>query len=327
MKKKLIFLLTLIALVAVGVLAGCSTSSSGDLDTIRLDWATYSPTSLVLKEHGWAEEYFEELGIKVEWIESQGSNLALEYLSSNSVDFGSTAGSAALLSKANGVPIEAVYIYSQPEWTALVTTADSGITSVADLAGKTVAATSGTDPYIFLLRALSEHGLSQSDINHIHIQHGDGGNALIEGSVDAWAGLDPHMARHELESDAVLFYRNTGFNTYGFLNVRSAFAEEHPEHVEAVIELYEKAREWALENQAEVASILAETASINPDVAYLQVTERNTFDNPVIGDEHREALLEAAKILQAEDLIKADVDVETVVNELIQPKFVENVVK
>lgn len=327
MKKKLGILLALVALAVVGVLAGCSTSTSGDLDTIRLDWATYSPTSLVLKEKGWAEEYFNELGIEVVWVESQGSNRALEFLNSNSVDFGSTAGSAALVSKANNVPIEAVYIYSQPEWTALVTNGDSDINSVEDLAGKQVAATIGTDPFIFLLRALNEHGLTLDDIELVSLQHGDGGNALIQNQVDAWAGLDPHMARHELESDAKLFYRNTSFNTYGFLNVRSAFAEEYPEHVEAVIELYEKARAWALENQDELANILAEVASINPEVAHLQITERNNFSNPVIGEEHREALRAAASVLQSEGIIDADVDVEQVVNDLIQPRFVENVVK
>lgn len=51
---------------------------------------------------------------------SQGSNRSLEYLNSNSIDFASTAGLAAVLSRANGSPIKTVYVQSQPEWTALV---------------------------------------------------------------------------------------------------------------------------------------------------------------------------------------------------------------
>jgi sulfonate transport system substrate-binding protein len=61
---------------------------------------------------------------------SQGSNKALEFLNARSIDFGSTAGAAALLGRANGNPIKAVYIYSRPEWTALVTTEKSPITKV-----------------------------------------------------------------------------------------------------------------------------------------------------------------------------------------------------
>lgn len=57
----------------------------------------------------------------MEFVLSQGSNKALEFLNSSSVDFGSTAGAAALLAKGKGSPIESVYVYSKPEWTALVT--------------------------------------------------------------------------------------------------------------------------------------------------------------------------------------------------------------
>src|SRR5699024_11016837 len=113
---------------------GCSQAESeGKPEKVRLDYAYYSPTSLVLKEFGWLEEAFETEGIEVEWVLSQGSNNSLEFLNSNSVDFGSSAGAAALISKANGAPIQNVYIFSKSEWTALVTNSGSNITSVQDL--------------------------------------------------------------------------------------------------------------------------------------------------------------------------------------------------
>jgi len=61
----------------------------------RLDYATYSPPSLVLKKQGWVEEAFK--GTSVKWVYSAGSSNALNFLQGNAVDFGSTAGSAALL--------------------------------------------------------------------------------------------------------------------------------------------------------------------------------------------------------------------------------------
>src|SRR5690625_2337211 len=207
----------------IGVIAGCASSANkkedgeNKPDKIRLDYAYYSPTSLILKEHGLLEEAFAEDGIEIEWSLSQGSNKSLEFLNSNSVDFGSTAGAAALISKANGSPIKNVYIFSKPEWTALVTTEDSDIQSVADLKGKKVAATLGTDPYIFLVRALAEEGLSEDDITLTNLQHADGATALVNGDVDAWSGLDPHMAKYEVENNTPLFFRNIDFNTYGFL--------------------------------------------------------------------------------------------------------------
>lgn len=143
MKNKNLMIVGMISILILVV--GCSNQTSGqsEPDKIRLDYAHYSPTSLVLKEFGWVEEAFEDEGIEIEWVFSQGSNRALEFLNSDSIDFGSTAGAAALVSKANGSPIENVYIFSQPEWTALVAANGSDIKSITDLPGKTVAATLG----------------------------------------------------------------------------------------------------------------------------------------------------------------------------------------
>ena len=121
---------------------------------IRIDWATYNPVSMVLKDKGLLEKEFAKDGISIRWVQTLGSNKALEFLNAGSIDFGSTAGSAALLAKINGNPIKSIYVYSRPEWTALVTRKDSTITKVADLKGKRVAVTRGTDPHIFLVRAL-----------------------------------------------------------------------------------------------------------------------------------------------------------------------------
>jgi sulfonate transport system substrate-binding protein len=85
------------------------------IDAIKLDWAYYNPLSLVLKEKGLLDKEFKDDGIKIEWVQSLGSNKALELLRSKSVDFGSTAGAAALLGRANGNPIKAIYVYSNPE--------------------------------------------------------------------------------------------------------------------------------------------------------------------------------------------------------------------
>lgn len=327
----LIDLRSFIVILLLGIIiiftAGCGTETSAEeeLSEIRLDYAYYSPTSLVLKKFGWVEEAYEEEGTEVVWTLSQGSNKALEYLNSNSVDFGSTAGAAALISKANGAPIQNVYIYSKPEWTALVTTEDSDIKTVADLKGKQVAATLGTDPYIFLVRALAEEGLSVNDITVTNLQHADGATALVNGDVDAWSGLDPHMAKYEVENNTPLFFRNIDFNTYGFLNVREEFAEKHPEHVKRIIELYEKARQWVLDNPEEAAELLAEEAGIDLEVAKIQM-ERNDFSNAIPGDVHLESIKEAGRVLQEADVLNDDVDVEETANNLIEPKFSEEVI-
>lgn len=293
---------------------------------IRLDYAYYSPPSLVLKRFGWLEQDLKTDNVPVKWVLSAGSNRALEYLNSGSVDFGSTAGLAAVLSKANGNPIKGIYIFSRPEWTALLVAKDSPIKSVRDLKGKKVAATKGTDPFLFLLRSLHQEGLSKSDIEHVALQHADGRAALEQGRVDAWAGLDPLMAGSEVEAGSKLIYRNVAFNTYGFLNVSEKFAREHPEYVKKVIAAYEKARKWIIANPDETARIVAEEAKLTLPVAKLQLT-RNDFRNPVPGEEHVKAFKSAASILVEEELVRKGTDVNKVIDDLVEPFFAKAVVR
>src|SRR5947209_8157106 len=139
---------------------------------------------MVLKQKGLLEKEFAKDGIGIVWVQSAGSNKALEFLNAGSIDFGSTAGSAALVARINGNPIKSIYVYSRPEWTALVTTKDSKIAKVPDLKGKRVAVTRGTDPHIFLVRALLDAGMSEKDITPVLLQHPDGKTALIRGDVD-----------------------------------------------------------------------------------------------------------------------------------------------
>src|SRR5216683_3422454 len=272
-----------LALTAAALVVACGSAPAATapaaadpaLAELRIDYATYSPPSLVLKKQGWVEDAFK--GTAIKWVYSAGSSNALNFLQGNAVDFGSTAGSAALLSRANGNPIKAVYIYEQPEWTALVVAKDSTTKSITDLKGKKVAAQKGTDPYFFLLRTLNQAGLSQADIQYVNLPHADGRTALERGQVDAWSGLDPHMAASELQAGSKLIYRNKDFNTYGFLNSREDFLRKYPETTKKVIELYERAKKWIVDNPNDAAAILAEAAQLDITVAKRELNDRMNF--------------------------------------------------
>ncbi|GAA1960019.1 aliphatic sulfonate ABC transporter substrate-binding protein [Agromyces allii] len=255
--------------------------------TLNIDFATYNPLSLVIKDQGWLED----AGLTVNWVQSAGSNKANEALRAGAIDVGSTAGSAALLARSNGSPIQVIDIFSQPEWAALVTTDGTGVESVEDLKGKQVAATKGTDPYFFLLQSLEAEGLAPEDITVQNLQHADGWAALQNGSVDAWAGLDPIMAGAE-EAGASLFYRNVAFNSYGFLNATESFIAEKPEVAQAVVDAYEHARAWAEENPEETASILAEVAGLDEAVATKVITERTNLGVDNVPGDAQVAVLE-----------------------------------
>jgi sulfonate transport system substrate-binding protein len=170
--------------------------------------------------------------------------------------------------------------------------------------------TRGTDPHIFLVRALLDNGLTEKDITPVLLQHPDGKTALIRGDVDAWAGLDPMMAQAEVEDGAKLFFRKPEANTWGILNVREEFLKDHPDLVRRVLGVYEAARKHSL------ATKLPEA------VVDKQLKERTELTHSRIGAPQKESILAAGLALQQAGVIKADVDVKATVENLIDDRWV-----
>jgi len=315
------------ALLAVSLAAGLAAATpalaQNAAKEIRVDWATYNPVSILLKDKGLLEKEFEKDGVKVTWVQTQSSSNALQLLSASAIDFGSTAGSAALVGKINGNPIKSIYVYSRPEWTALVTTKDSKINSVADLKGKRVAMVRGTDPHIFAVRALQEAGIGPRDYTPVLVQnHVDGGTALLRGDVDAWAGLDPAMAQFELRDGARLFFRKPEANTWGILNVREDFLKDNPEIVRRVLRVYEDARKYSLANYDELKKNFIAVTKLDDAVADKQLKERTELTHSRIGEAQRDSILQAGLALQQGGVIGAKVDVKKALDELIDDKYV-----
>lgn len=335
MNRKTLLLIPAIFLAILGLsvsMAGCgkdSTQAGGDgtqeetLSELRLDYAYWSPISLVLRNKGFIEEEFSKDNIKVTWIFTTGGNKTMEYLRSNSLDIGSSAGIAAFQSFANGNPIKTIYITSTPEWAALVLKPGSDIKNIEDLKGKTIAATPGTDPYLFMVRTLSSANLGLSDVNVVTLQHPDGKNELMRGRVDAWAGLDPHMAEAELDGASYL-YRNPEYNTYCVISVSKDFAKKHPDIIKRVLAVYERGRKWAKDNPEEYFELFLKEAKIRPEVGKI-VLGRTTLDDDEISDKFIGVLTGAGNDLKKAGVLKNEEDIGKLVNDWIDTSFYDAV--
>lgn len=307
--------------VALAITFGvAAAASAAELKKIRMDWATYNPVSLILKDQKLLETEFAKDGIAIEWTQSAGSNKALEFLRTNAIDFGSSAGAAALMERVAGTPIKAIYVFSRPEWTALVVAENSSLKAVSDLKGKKIAVTKGTDPHIFLMRALDGAGLGEKDVTIVPMPHADGRVALEKGEVDAWSGLDPMMAQSELVAKSRLLFRDPYLNTYGVLNVREDFAAAHGDTIRRVLKVYEAARNTALRNPDVLKAALVKAAGIDEAVAGRQL-ERTDLRNSAIGNAQQRTIQAAGEVLQKAGIIAASVNVEKAVKELLDRSF------
>jgi len=308
MTRKRIFSLAAVAAAAAIVLTGCVPGEGSALDapepvstlpgswssdTLNIDFATYNPLSLIIKDQGWLEDTFGDK-VTVTWTQSAGSSAANDLLKAGSVDVGSTAGSAALLARSNGSPIQTIDVYSQPNWSAILVGKDSTIKSVKDLKGKNIGANAGTDPYFFLLQALEEAGIGLDEVTITQLAHADGKTALEAGTIDAWAGLDPLLSASVVNAGSKIIYDNPDFNSYGFLNATESFLEKSPDIAQVVVSAYEKARAWAAENPDEAAQILADVAGIDIAIAKSVLLDRT---NLAIDPEPGAAQLKVLKVI------------------------------
>jgi sulfonate transport system substrate-binding protein len=293
-------------------------------DVLNIDFATYNPLSLIIKDQGWIEDTLGD-DVTVNWVQSAGSNKANEALRAGAIDVGSTAGSAALLARSNGSPIKTIDVYSQPNWAALVVPAGSDITEVSDLAGKSVAATKGTDPYFFLLQALAEADVPLADVDVQNLQHADGKSALESGAVDAWSGLDPLLSTSIATAGSTIIYDNIDLNSYGFLNATETFLTASPDLAQVVVNAYEKARAFALDDPEATSAILAEVAGIDPEIATAVVADRTNFDiDPVPGDTQTDVLSVIGPIFVESGDVTEQKLIDDALDSLYAPEFAED---
>ena len=293
-------------------------------DVLNLDFATYNPLSLIIKDQGWLEEAFDGK-VTVNWIQSAGSAAANEALKAGSIDVGSTAGSAALLARSNGSPIQAIDIYSQPNWAAILVGPNSDIKSVKDLKGKNIAANAGTDPYFFLLQALDEAGIGLDEVTITQLQHADGKTALEAGSVDAWAGLDPLLSASVVNAGSKIIYDNPDFNSYGFLNATESFLSKSPDLAQVVVDAYEKAREWAIANPDEAAGILAEVAGIDISIAESVLIDRTKLDiDPKPGKAQLDVLKVIGPVFVSAGTVATQDQVDDALDSLFNTEYIDN---
>ena len=294
-------------------------------DVLNIDFATYNPLSLIIKDQGWLEDTFGDK-VTVNWLQSAGSAAANEALKAGSIDVGSTAGSAALLARSNGSPIQAIDIYSQPNWAAILVGPNSDIKDVEDLRGKNIGANTGTDPYFFLLQTLEEAGIGLDEVQITQLQHAEGKTALEAGTIDAWSGLDPLLSASVVNAGSKIIYDNPDFNSYGFLNATESFLEKSPDIAQIVVSAYEKAREWAIANPDEAAAILAEVAAIDIAIAESVLIDRtNLAVDPKPGKKQTDVLKIIGPIFVQTGAVASQDQIDDALETLFNTQYIDNV--
>ena len=143
----------------------------------------------------------------------------------------------------------------------ILTRADSGIASVADLKGKTIAVQEGAAGYTLLIVALQEAGLSVSDVKILNISNDNLASTFGDDSIDAWAGWKPATTslKEALggEGAYTLLANNASYPEYAFPSTWVAnkdYVANNPDVVQRFVNALTKAQIYRSENGSQACA-------------------------------------------------------------------------
>lgn len=280
MKK---FILGIIAL-SLAVIAGCG-SEEQPAEEVRIGYfpnLTHISTVIAL-QNGYFEEEFGE-DIAIETMTFPNGSAFMEAMSTDEFDIGTVGPSPATTTYMRN-PAHSIIAGAVNGGAVLATAEGSGIESVEDLDGKSVAVpTIGSTQDIMLRKALHEVGLDIDDsggtVSLNPQAPADTSTLFLQGDVDAAATQEPWGVFLENQADADILLDEDEFgwgadSTMTVVTARNAFTETNPELTEAYLRAHVRAIEFIEENTEEAVGIFVDHIT---DITGSELSKEETLE-------------------------------------------------
>ncbi|MBX9461727.1 MAG: ABC transporter substrate-binding protein [Aquamicrobium sp.] len=254
------------SVIAASMLLGTAFAASPSLAQTQVSigisgWTGFAPLTLA-KEAG----IFEKNGVSAEIkkIPQKDRHLAI---ASGDIQCAATTVETFMIWNANGVPIKQLFQLDMSHGADGMAVRND-VESIADLKGKTVAASApGTSPYFVLAWMLNENGLSLDDVTVVNLEPSAAAQAFVAGQNDAAMTYEPYLSTVRDNPDAGKIIATTldypiVMDTFG---CTPEFIAENPEAVKAMAASYYEALEMIESDQDEAYGIMG--ADVNQDAA------------------------------------------------------------
>lgn len=336
----LFLLLVMIAGVTThGSAAGRSEDAGGhtaaELSRVVIGYQAIPNGELVAKQLGWHED---TLGAPVRWVQFNSGSELNAAVAAGSVDLGLGGSSTTVVAMAQGVPARVIWIHNIiGENEALVVRNGSGIRSVSDLSGKTVAAPFGATTHYHLLTAMHLAGVDPSGVRVLDMPPTEMLAAWTRGDIDAGFVWEPTLAAM-LDSGGRVLISSGELAAQGFLTgdigiARNDFAERHPDVVVQYVRNQIRAVELIRSDPRRAAAAIAAELSLDADEARRQMDSliflegREQLSADFLGSSETpgnlvDVFLETGRFLAEQDTITAAPNRSRVVD-FLAPRFIE----
>lgn len=269
--------------------------------------------ALLMKAEGNLEDSVGE-EVEVNWTAFNAGPAEVEALFAGDIDIGYIGPVPAISANVKSDGDVLVLSGATKGGAVLIKRKDTGIKSVADLAGKTVAVPQiGNTQHLCLLHLLEENGLDTvdkgGDVTVTAVANADVGNMMERGDIDAALVPEPWGATLlEQGAELLLDYEEIymdGQYDVAVVVVRKEFMEEHPELVEKFLEAHEAATQ-KVENDKEISlSIINEELQNATGKSLSESIIKQAFERMGVTTElNKESIMGFAKLSQQETFIK-----------------------
>ncbi len=270
-KAALVNSLALLAAASLA-LSGCSVDHSGDSadkPTIRLGYQSFPSGDLIVKNNRWLEEALPDYNIKWTKFDS-GADVNTAFIAKE-LDFGALGSSpvARGLSAPLNIPYKVAFVLDVAgDNEALVVRNASGVNSIAELKGKRIGTPFASTAHYSLLAALSQNGLSASDVQLVDLQPQAILAAWDRGDIDAAYSWLPTLDQLRKTGKDLITSRqlaNDGKPTLDLGAVSDEFAGAHPDVVDIWRQQEARALQLIHEDPAAAAKAIAAEIGLSPD--------------------------------------------------------------
>ena len=264
--RKIALLMLAVSLTTGTLLTGCSKDSKED-QTIKFKVGYPATSSNVIqglqgiaKAQGFFDEELSKVDAEIETIPFTKAGPAINAaLESGDLDGAIRLGDVpSIVAKSSGSATTLIDIQPFDYSTHLIIRKGLNITNVKDLKGKKVAVQTSSYMQRILYQIFSANGLSPSDVEIINMSEVEAAAAITAGSIDATAATELKAVKLEESGSVDLLFDTEAYpEMAGMLStiVRTEFAEEHPEVIEAYFKALLKAQDYAAEHPEDLRQI------------------------------------------------------------------------
>ena len=274
---------------------------------------------------------FKKNGVTVELVWFPIYTDSLNALNTGKLDANCQTWSDTIPPLAEGIPLKVVLVNDNSFGNdGLI--AKTGITSVKDLKGKTVATELGTCDHFLLLQALSKAGMTEKDVNYKNLTVPDAAAAYIAGKVDAAVVWQPWLYQLEKEKKGTVLF-NSG-NIPGLipdlLVFKADVAKSRAAEIQKIVNTWFEVVAYIKSNQDDAVKIMAKVVEQKPEDYAVFLPGTKFFDLAANKEafqkssDHKSLVgsgITISDFLKSLDQIKKIPDVESA----LEPKFVKAV--